>query len=166
MSSITLPNTITTYGENKGGIKSIELAPKEWLQDIWYKDQAQHCVTAKPALIAGKSWLKIEFKFQTASMEETNRQEDGGEAFSNIITGRVLKNTLEKNVGLRFLRLHQFVVITKDYNNVQHIIGNKDEGMMLTTDSKSTEQISQGTEYVIRLSCLLPEPAPLLVDNP
>lgn len=156
----TLSAIDTALGDNIGSIATFRYAPIEWLVNDVIVDLSTGTVLIAPTLIAGKAWLNGACLYKTCEYSEKDKADKPGNYMEATLAGTVLKDDKDRHMNLATHRYHQFVVIYKDNNSHQRIIGTKKKGMTFSADYTSGKTPADASLYNVSFVHQMADPAP------
>lgn len=140
-------NNLRPYtGAHVAGIVQIQVAPREWLTADPAIDFNTGKVPAAIVLQPGKQWVVLDLIADSYDYQEKPKVGKGG-AFYDVSIGGTL-NGLDAVMQqvLETLRHHELVVVLKDKQKRQKLVGNRTAGCLLQVAYR--EQSKNGGESV------------------
>lgn len=148
-------NSIATIkGAVNGGICSIQIAPREWLNAAPVVDFLTGKITTPITFITGKDWLNIEFIPQSHNYEENEKLSKSGKYFEIKFSGIINYADASLQQVLETMRYNQFIIKLIDRNKKIKIIGLPFSAMLplLSNKSLNTSFGNQYTEFSFSLN--------------
>ena len=157
----SLSSIRTGYGGNIGGVKYFRLAPKDWIQHDFIVDKVFGQVTVQVNLIPGRFWLSGLCIEDSMGFSEESKPVAGGSLVKAELSGVVLKDSMNTNINITELRYFEFVIVIVDRNKVARIVGNKLQGMKLSTAYDSGKKHGDATLYSVSFNQEYQDHAPI-----
>ncbi len=139
-------------GTHQAGIVSIQVAPKEWLDNNLVQDFATKNVAMLP-LKAGKTLINLDFTHPSYEYNEKPKTSKNG-AFTEVTLSGLLNYTSpEAAASLETLKYHELIAVVTDSRRQRRIVGDKDFGLTLSFFSKNgnTANASHATEVIMTI---------------
>lgn len=170
-------------GNHQGGICTIKIIPKEWLQRNWTVDFATGNILSIN-LVPGKDFIALNLISETYKFVENPKSNKSGTYYDISLSGN--SNDIDSAAlqALNTYRYHEWVVLFRDKKNRQRIAGNFTAGMIFEfnnaqendgggkqkLDIKFTIQQEDPAAFYGNLAVTvipkLPAPYPLTITNP
>ena len=143
-------------GPHKGGICSILITPKEWLQEDIRIDFATSRVVSSLATIPGTGWLRLQFIPTSYDYEETPKTGRSGPYYEVVTSGTNNTITPQMQQVLNSLTYHQLVCQVKDKRGNIKIVGDKEAGALIQFGHRNKDK--QTLDISLRLDSENPVP--------
>jgi hypothetical protein len=129
-------------GPHKGGIISIQIAAKEWLDDDIVIDFLTGKVTSAVTFLSTHNWLTLTFTPNSYEYDEKPKSNKSGSYYEVSAAGIINYVDAALQQVLETLRYNQLVCLLTDRNQQLKLIGNKNFGMIFTIEQKNANNQS------------------------
>lgn len=158
-----LTNLISTNGKNKGGMRYFEFCPIEWLAMDIIIHPTLRTVKIPISLLPGRTLLRATCLPESIGFSEPEGNSKSGSYKDQKLTGIINKDELEKSILLDTLRFHKLLVIYYDKNGAVKIIGNKQDGMNISSSMELEPTTAGKTFYQLTLTHQMEHTVPFYI---
>ncbi len=153
-------NLDTSHDKNMGGFCRLKMASTKWIETFPKPRILDGVVRDSIVVTTGFDWVVAKLDTNSMRFIEKEVRSQAGNFYKQQLTATVMLNTAERNQILQNMSGQQWVLLFKDRQGKEVLIGSKHIGMDFTADYDGGEKPEECQKYQLEWTCESAERAP------